>query len=41
METTFPVLKRGFGENVRSRKYRNPVKEIIVRGVACYLNRGI
>lgn len=35
VETAFSVLKRGYGENVRSRKYRNQVKEIKVR-VAIY-----
>lgn len=39
VETTFSVLKRGYGENVRSRKYRNQVKEIKVRVVVYNLGR--
>jgi len=39
VETTFSVLKRGYGENVRSRTYRNQVKEIKVRVVVYNLGR--
>ena len=41
METTFSVLKRGYGESVRSRKYRNQVKEIKVRIIVYNLGRVI
>ncbi|MDD1679773.1 MAG: hypothetical protein LUO93_11400, partial [Methanomicrobiales archaeon] len=41
VETTFSVLKRSYGENVQSRKYRNQVKEIKVRVVLYNLNRWI
>jgi transposase len=39
VETTFSVLKREYGENVRSRKYRNQMKEIKVRVIVYNLGR--
>ncbi|WP_369425253.1 transposase [Methanothrix sp.] len=39
VETVFSVLKRIHGENVRSRKYRNQMKEIKVRVVVYNLVR--
>lgn len=39
METTFSVLKWEYGNNVRSRKYRNQVKEIKVHVVVSNMGR--
>ena len=39
VETTFSVLKREYGENVRARIYRNQAKEIKVRIVVYNLGR--
>jgi hypothetical protein len=31
VETVFSVIKRRYGENVRSKKYYNQIKEIKIR----------